>query len=575
MKASRKIKNTSYSLVGNMKYIIIISIPIIFFNIIISCISIYNIKFQNQKNIEDIVQIYQDETASKMKAIEHFIQWTVVNDPLIEALESAETEYERCNAITDLRTRVSDTQYATGIEYNYFIYLNDQDIYYNASDMLFPYEDHLQIKQIVKNAANFGDLSQHNFTWQTLETSSNTYLYYLIQYHNRTFFTIIDVTDLLMPLSDINLGKKGFIEMTDEDNNILFSSPSKESYQVRSVFTNFYNLLAFSGKDCSLPFNLYLYYDSFSSYGQLLLIQLFIIVSTLGLSTVLAHFIIHIYIKLIKPLQAFSDTLASLKDSEELINLQSTNIHELEQANLQFKNLLREIKRLKIDIYEKELAKKRFEITFLQNQIRPHFYLNCLTTISSMAQLGNYKDINSMVLFVSRYLRYLFQTDKELVCIEYELAHIKAYTDIQTLRFGAIFNYTCNIRKEDERALIPPLLLITFVENTLKHCHVTDGLLEIILTVTKVSIESADYLQIDIVDSGQGFSPEILDSLSQEKRLDTTTPHIGITNSIQRLSLLYDTNYNISFYNEAVGGAHIQLRIPYKLEEKHNEYLNR
>lgn len=172
-----------------------------------------------------------------------------------------------------------------------------------------------------------------------------------------------------------------------------------------------------------------------------------------------------------------------------------------------------------------------------------------------------------MVVFVSRYLRYLFQTDKELVRIEYELAHIKAYTDIQALRYGSIFSYTCNIDKEDEAALIPPLLLITFVENTLKHSQVTEELLEIVLSITKVSIDKNDYLQVDIVDSGQGFSSEVLERLSQGKSLDTTTPHIGITNSIQRLSLLYDTNYQISFYNEDAGGAHIQLRIPYKLEE--------
>lgn len=184
-----------------------------------------------------------------------------------------------------------------------------------------------------------------------------------------------------------------------------------------------------------------------------------------------------------------------------------------------------------------------------------------------MAQLGNYKDINSMIVFVSRYLRYLFQTDKELVRLEYELAHIKAYTDIQAMRFGSIFSYTCNINKEDEGALIPPLLLITFVENTLKHSHVEEGLLEITISITKISIDKEDYLQIDIVDSGQGFPSEVLERLSEGKKLDTTTSHIGISNSIQRLSLLYDSNYQIYFYNEAAGGAHIQLRIPYKLEE--------
>lgn len=567
LKSYRQRKNASYSLVGNMKLIVIISIPIIIFNIIVSFVSIRNIRYQNQKNIEDIVHMYQKETASKMKSIEHFIQWTVVHEPLIETLEHAANEYEKYIKLTSLRTRVSDTQYVTGTEYTYFLYLNEQDNYYNASDMNLPYAEYLQIRNRITELVHDGDLSRYNFTWQTLKTNDNTYLYFLINYYNRTFFTIINVMDLLMPLSDMNLGSSGFIEATDTNNNILFSSPSKENKHNYSTNALFYNLITFSGQEYALPFNLHLYCDNFSSYGQLLLFQLFIILFTLGFCIVLSTFIIHIYTKLIKPLQTFSDSLATLKDDEELINLQSANILELEQANLQFKNLLREIKRLKIDIYEKELAKRRFEVTFLQNQIRPHFYLNCLTTIGSMAQLGNYKDINSMVVFTSRYLRYLFQTDKELVRIEYELAHIKAYTDIQALRFGSIFNYTCNISKENEGALIPPLLLITFVENTLKHCRIGEKPLEITLSVNKVIHDDMDYLRIDIVDSGQGFSSEVLNLLSEGKPLNTTTPHIGITNSIQRLSLLYGTNYKIYFYNEFLGGAHVQLLLPYKLEE--------
>lgn len=164
-----------------------------------------------------------------------------------------------------------------------------------------------------------------------------------------------------------------------------------------------------------------------------------------------------------------------------VISLQSNEIRELEQANFQFKNLIREIKKLKINIYEQELDKKRFQITFLQHQIRPHFYLNCLTTLGSMVQLGNYEEENSMILFTSRYLRHLFQADKEFVRIEYELAHIQAYLDIQSLRYGATFTYHCSIDPDDQAALIPPLLLITFIENSTKHNNVCYEQMSILL----------------------------------------------------------------------------------------------
>lgn len=183
-----------------------------------------------------------------------------------------------------------------------------------------------------------------------------------------------------------------------------------------------------------------------------------------------------------------------------------------------------------------------------------------------MAMLKDYKNIEAMINFTSRYLRYLFQTDKELLCIEYELAHIQAYLDIQQLRLGDFFTYSCSIEESDKNALIPPLLLITFIENTIKHTVATDGSLQIRLSVAQIQQEHNPYLKIDITDSGQGFSKDVLEKLSRGESLDTDgRTHVGIINSMQRLHLLYGDNHKIRFFNEVHGGAHIELIIPYQV----------
>lgn len=82
------------------------------------------------------------------------------------------------------------------------------------------------------------------------------------------------------------------------------------------------------------------------------------------------------------PIKLFLENLPHLDDSAETISLKDTNLLELEQANSQFKNLMRQIKKLKIDIYEKELEKQKTMMNYLQLQIRPHFFLNCLNTIT-------------------------------------------------------------------------------------------------------------------------------------------------------------------------------------------------
>ena len=295
---------------------------------------------------------------------------------------------------------------------------------------------------------------------------------------------------------------------------------------------------------------------------------MFVIITATCVCIILSAFIINMYRKVIKPISNFSANLEKLNDESDLLDLQSSRVRELEQTNIQFKNLIRQIKKLKINVYENELEKKRFQITFLQHQIRPHFYLNCLTTISSMAQLEDFQNIESMVLFTSRYLRYLFQTDKDLVRLEYELSHIQAYLDIQQLRLGSLISYTCIMKDELKKSLIPPLLLITFIENTIKYNPSTNETLEIQLLATKELLDNNPYLKIDIIDSGQGFPQNVLDSLLLKKSFNSDErTHIGITNSIQRLTLLYGDNHEIHFFNEKQGGAHIQLLIPYQIQE--------
>lgn len=570
----QRFRRHSYSIVDNMKVIVLLALPIIIINIILSSISLVNIRQQNFELIHDSVTLYQSETAAKLRSVEHFIEWTIVNDPLFTELEQADTPYERTNAMNAIRARVDDSQYATGKEYHYFAYLEQKDLFFNASDMLFSYADYCNIKNYIINATKESSI-KNNFNWQFAKIGDLNFLYYIIHYDNRTFGAFVDVADLTAPLSNTNLGEKGGFSVCGLDDNIVFCFPSSYIPEDASGNSLFHDLHTFSGEEYGLPYHIMLYSDNFNSFGRVFFFQLFVILTGLLLCVVLSTFIIHMYKKVIQPIQVFSDSLANINEQEDIIDLQSNNIRELEQASLQFKNLIREIKKLKINVYENELEKKRFQITFLQNQIRPHFYLNCLTTISSMAQLGNYKDIQSMVLFTSRYLRYLFQTDRELTCIEYELSHIEAYLDIQSLRFGSVFTYDCSIAESDKRALIPPLLLITFVENSLKHSCTTDNELHLTISISRASKEDRCFLEIDVIDSGQGFPESVLTKLAHGEPINSDEQmHIGITNSMERLSLLYGTNYEIHFFNEPHGGAHVRLLIPYQIQENENECID-
>ena len=137
---------------------------------------------------------------------------------------------------------------------------------------------------------------------------------------------------------------------------------------------------------------------------------------------------------------------------------------------------------------------------------------------------------------------------------------------LQSLRYGPIFAYECHVDKEDGRTQVLPLLLITFIENALKHGMTGVEPLKLSVSAVRKRAADHDYLQIDISDSGQGFPQEILDKIERGEEIrEGLSSHIGITNSIKRLSLVYGTDYKVDFSNNPDGGAHVRLVMPLQI----------
>ena len=195
--------------------------------------------------------------------------------------------------------------------------------------------------------------------------------------------------------------------------------------------------------------------------------------------------------------------------------------------------------------------------------------------IHSMLQTKNYKEIEELTILTSNYLRHLFMANQDFSELKDEVQHIKDYLEIQRIRYGNSIYFSLNYNDDLQNTLVPSLLLQTFIENTIKHGFSFQDLFTILLSIKKVKTENSDYIQICIEDNGPGFSEEILSKLNQKQSLITEDRHhIGITNTIERLNLLYPNDYTITFENNEEGGAKILLLIPYKIiDGGYNEHF--
>lgn len=237
---------------------------------------------------------------------------------------------------------------------------------------------------------------------------------------------------------------------------------------------------------------------------------------------------------------------------------------EFQIVNTAFNKMIDKVNELKINIYEEKLNRQKAELQHLQLQINPHFFLNTLNIIYALARAKNYEIIQEMTLCLIKYFRYMFKSNLTFVLLRDELQHVRNYLHIQELRFDHTLNYEIEVPEFLMDTHVPPLIIHTFIENSIKYAITLDKPIQISVNGEFVeNVESETYLELTIQDSGDGFKEEVLKELQVGNRItDEQGEHIGIWNLQQRLMLLYNGRAHISFSNGIPNGAEIKILLP-------------
>jgi two-component system sensor histidine kinase YesM len=240
---------------------------------------------------------------------------------------------------------------------------------------------------------------------------------------------------------------------------------------------------------------------------------------------------------------------------------------EFELMNEVFNSMVSQIKALKIEVYEEQLLIQKAELKHLQLQINPHFFLNALNTIYNFAQFRNYQMIQEMSEYLINYMRFMFQNNLKFVTLEDEIAHTRNYLQIQSMRFQEGFTYQINDDESHSKALIPPLVIQTFVENTIKHAITMDESIRLTVDM-ELCGDQEPYLCIVIRDTGRGFSEAALSEWQSEIDMaHEDKGHIGIWNTRRRLRLIYQGRARLIISNHPDGGARVEIQLPLMLED--------
>ncbi|WP_099352542.1 sensor histidine kinase [Fredinandcohnia onubensis] len=257
---------------------------------------------------------------------------------------------------------------------------------------------------------------------------------------------------------------------------------------------------------------------------------------------------------------------ASMKKVEKGNFKTRVSIHsndEIGELGKQMNNMVESIDSLINKVYHVEIKNREAQIKALSAQINPHFLYNTLEAVDILSLKGKKKEVQMIVLSLSRMMRYAFKKDT-MVTLKEELMYLDAFLQIQKAKYSEKISINIDLPEEILSIHIPKLSLQPIVENCFKH-----GFFQKPNTNNNITISSEDHegkLHIHILDNGIGVTPERLEKLniwllrppSNELHVD----HVGLLNVNQRIKLNFGNEYGLQAHGEEGKWFKIIISLP-------------
>jgi signal transduction histidine kinase len=189
---------------------------------------------------------------------------------------------------------------------------------------------------------------------------------------------------------------------------------------------------------------------------------------------------------------------------------------------------------------------RRAQLQFLRAQIEPHFLFNTLSAVRSLGRIdrgGTVEMLDNLIRYFSAALPNLRRDEAPLA---EEMRLIDAYLGIYRVRMGARLEYEVALPKDLADVCVPTLMLLTLVENALKHGvnpTIGGGFIRV------SAAREHGSLLLKVADSGRGMSVRHGQGM-------------GLANVRQRLTMLYGEAALLSLAHAEPRGVVATISIP-------------
>ena len=195
------------------------------------------------------------------------------------------------------------------------------------------------------------------------------------------------------------------------------------------------------------------------------------------------------------------------------------------------------------------------EARTLQARMNPHFLFNALNALAALATVAP-REVPRATGRLRQFLRGSFdQQERLLVPLEEELAVVRAYLDIESLRLGDRLRVEQTIDPGLSKVLMPPFSFQPLVENAVQHglySSARAGRLQLVVR------PKGEWLEMSVSDDGQGVPAAEIEHLFFAER-----PRVhALVLLRRRLQGLFGQSFQLEARSEIGEGTTVTMRIP-------------
>lgn len=185
------------------------------------------------------------------------------------------------------------------------------------------------------------------------------------------------------------------------------------------------------------------------------------------------------------------------------------------------------------------------ELSFLRQQISPHFFMNTLNNIHALIDIEK-TQAQEAVIQLSRLMRYLLtESQNGTAVLKDELDFLNSFIDLMRLRYSDRVEISVDLNIDMPERKIHPLLFVSLVENAFKY---------------GVSYSKPSAISIQAKTSANALVFSVKNRKFQETTESGTG--LGLENLRKQLALLYGSNFSLEIL-ETADIYHVELKIPF------------